>query len=323
MGSCPHCGGAGHTRSANLADGGGDADAQAIAELTEQARTAPPELAAMIRAARDQLRLERRGAGLVGARLARIYKVLVEAIRSHLARFPGDSVSERWLRAQINADWLGRALGQAGLNQLILDVERIQVDLAVAAKAAVEAGGAVAPGLDLAPVMRLAQMQSMELYWRRDVVQAVSDTIEQGLVGSMIGETLDEATARVARDLNKKVSKAKTDARTALSSFSRAVSSATGALIGAQFYRWGGPNDPLARGFCRALVGKVISREQMGRLDNAQGLPIETGAGGYNCRHAAQPISETIARAMDLPFATDEDIAAANAAARKERGGRR
>ena len=62
-------------------------------------------------------------------------------------------------------------------------------------------------------------------------------------------------------------------------------------------YLYDGPDDAKKRPFCRAVIGRVYTLEAIRRLDNGQGLPVETYRGGYNCRHRLSPITLEDARA--------------------------
>lgn len=63
--------------------------------------------------------------------------------------------------------------------------------------------------------------------------------------------------------------------------------------LGLDHYRYSGPDDAVTRPFCRRLVGRVLSRDEIDRLDNGQtgqGSVIVT-CGGYNCRHRWAAVS--------------------------------
>jgi hypothetical protein len=55
-------------------------------------------------------------------------------------------------------------------------------------------------------------------------------------------------------------------------------------------YLYDGPEDSKTRPFCDGVVGKVYTLAALRRLDNGQGLPVETHRGGYRCRHRLSPI---------------------------------
>ena len=55
----------------------------------------------------------------------------------------------------------------------------------------------------------------------------------------------------------------------------------------------------------------------MRRLNNRQGLSVQTAGGGYNCRHSWSPVTEGFIKAAQLDKANTNDISDANKGARK------
>jgi len=56
----------------------------------------------------------------------------------------------------------------------------------------------------------------------------------------------------------------------------------------------------------------VVTKDQMRKLDNGQGLGVLVYCGGYNCRHSWSPVSEGFIEAAKLPLATNANINQAN-----------
>ena len=75
----------------------------------------------------------------------------------------------------------------------------------------------------------------------------------------------------------------KTLAFTSIAQFNNGLTFQTAAITGTFLYS--GPIAASSRLFCREHVGKVFTLEQIGQMDNGQGLPVLTSCGGYNCRH--------------------------------------
>lgn len=50
-------------------------------------------------------------------------------------------------------------------------------------------------------------------------------------------------------------------------------------------FRYIGPDDKITRVFCREHLDKEYTAEEIGRLDNGQGLDVMAYGGGWNCRH--------------------------------------
>ena len=77
-------------------------------------------------------------------------------------------------------------------------------------------------------------------------------------------------------------------------------------------YLYTGPRDGITRPFCDALINKVVSKDQMDKLNNGQGLSVQSSGGGYNCRHSWSPVTSAFVDVAKLDRATAQDIADAN-----------
>lgn len=64
--------------------------------------------------------------------------------------------------------------------------------------------------------------------------------------------------------------------------------------LGLSWFRYSGPDDAVARPFCKARVGFVYSRDQIERMDNGQtgGAGALIACGGFRCRHRWAPVDE-------------------------------
>lgn len=121
-------------------------------------------------------------------------------------------------------------------------------------------------------------------------------------VGVNTGSSLEGVTADVARAIDTSFSRAKVAVETAIRGAVRMAliqqsenaSEATGVEM---LYLYDGPEDSKTRPFCDKHVGKVYSLAKIKALANDDGLPVETFAGGYNCRHRLSPISREDAEA--------------------------
>lgn len=304
-----------------LAAGEADGEERAVEELTRRARGASTsELAQILRGVRDQLKLERKGARRVADSLKRIIRGVLGWVRDTIERTPGATLIDRVSNASRTLANLADAIREAGLGDLMAEVEAIQAQITRQAWETAQAGGTVAPGNDVAALGALlttSHLKTLGRFWDRDVVQAIVENVTDGLESAITGETLDEAIGRIGRTLEVTEGRAKNLARTQMSSFSRSVTASLAAAIDADTFYYAGPQDGLTRDFCAHLAGYTITADQLRRLDNGQGLPVATSCGGYGCRHALTPILSAVAKAAGIPAATDEQIAAANAAAKR------
>lgn len=315
---CPCCGAPPH--------GAGDVlafqdpisrDAAAVADLTQQAREAGAELGAILRNVRDRLKAQQRVAKLTEKMLSRAYVEAVAALQELLARVPGP-VSERLARLNVSVTALEYLLDGAGLGRAEVEVGRALLDTLDLQRQALQVAGLPSERSINARAIQAALTDVRERFWQDKVRGPSARTMLDGLRSSVSGETLDEAIHRIRGRLDRSVAPAMTEARTAFATFDRAVSAQAAAEAGAELYLYSGPRDLITRPFCGVLTGMVLTRAQVAALDNGQTAlaPLYAG-GGYNCRHAFGGISAAMVRRLGLPRATDEDVATANARARR------
>lgn len=82
----------------------------------------------------------------------------------------------------------------------------------------------------------------------------------------------------------------KTELNTATASFFRTVTVRKSEDAGFTKFQYFGPVDSLTRPFCARYAGKVLTKDEIQKLDNGQTPnPLITG-GGYNCRHEWIPV---------------------------------
>ncbi len=82
----------------------------------------------------------------------------------------------------------------------------------------------------------------------------------------------------------------RTLAITALAQFDNGMMFEYAQQGGVQKFKYDGVLHPNTRAFCRAHLGKQYTLEQIRKMDNGQGLPVETSCGGYNCTHFWTPV---------------------------------
>lgn len=296
-----------------LAAGSGDDSAAdlAIADLTRQAKSAPPELARLLRLIRDRIALQEKAAGLVERGLRRTYRALVEALREALGGARGATVAARAQSLALNLATLGSLLVAAGLDDLQAEVAAAQEDLVGLATDTVEAGGLRREVS--ATAIRAAVSTFQQGFWDARIIQPSAERLFDGLRSSITGESLDDAVDRLAKSLEVSIPQAVTEARTRIAEFDRAVTAQSAAEAGAKHFIYLGPVDGITRPFCAELVGHVFTDEQIAQMDNGQVAtsPLFSG-GGFNCRHQFSPADPALVEALGWPMGTDAMVRRAN-----------
>lgn len=312
MHECPHC-------SATTARAGGVylLDEPTNEDLRQQVRDAHPELKPLVRSVRDRLQVQDSAAKELERGLAAAWRSVADALQVAMAQ-PA-------LRARI----LGSNLAQMRLLiEQIIDAAldgpqrallQRYADLTDIANVAAESAGGRRIGLDVRAFQAVVERQWLT-FWQDRVKAPAMAEIMDSLISATTMERLQDSTARIAQRLETTVPRAAAAARTQIATFDRVVAEEGAVRAGLDLRWYVGPDDGITRPFCRALVGKVLTIDQVAELDNEQtpGSPIMTG-GGYNCRHRFVAVSDAFVERRELPRATEDDIAAANAGARKGR----
>ncbi len=123
-----------------------------------------------------------------------------------------------------------------------------------------------------------------------DVRNVVLDAV---IAGKKIkpSEILPQAEGKTLANLE-------TEINTTLMAYQRVLHLEKAKKSGVDKFLYVGPLDSINRPFCKKLVGKIITREEIARLDNEQGLPVSIYCGGYNCRHHWRPVSDELAKEL-------------------------
>lgn len=149
------------------------------------------------------------------------------------------------------------------------------------------------------------------------VVNALKAEME---VATVIPRPLSGIAANVRSATGLAQSRALTLVNTALASVQRNVQARALTRLEAAgqevYVYYSGPQDGKTRKFCKPLVGKAISRSQMGKLSPGRGLNFMQNGGGWNCRHTLIPVTADWVETTDTKKASASDIAKANRGAK-------
>ena len=269
-----------------------------------------PGLRDQIRAVRQRLAIEDGSVDSVEAALRKAFADIVEALRDE-----SSSAVKRVILTASLAD-LERLLGdqlseaQRAMVRGMADLLATNQELA-AATAQVPAGtlGLRSSSLDL-----LVSTKDIEDFWRGKVIMPAASIIKESFVSAASGETLNTAIARTQDQLDTSVARAVTAVRTNLASFDRLAAEQSAVLVGLDIRVYLGPLDSLTRPFCRALINRAYTIDQVAELDNGQTGPGLWGGGGYNCRHRWVSVREPMLERMGIKRGSDADIERANLA---------
>jgi hypothetical protein len=141
--------------------------------------------------------------------------------------------------------------------------------------------------------------------------RSVNGTVQRALRQILDGGGEIGDVTRALRHTRIAAHQARTLSNTALAQYDNATTFQLAKQAGITKYKYHGP--PAQREFCQALLatGRYYTLEEIGRMDNGQGLPVWSSCGGYNCRHQwlAVPVRDAASEHWH-----NNDVAVANQA---------
>lgn len=193
-------------------------------------------------------------------------------------------------------DQIREVLREAGYDGLAQTATAAGFDRTLALVRASRAGAAAARFSTPFIVQRINALRVLateDLLAQGDVIaRALYRAVRDGVLGGTPSPVLLEA---LARTLDREVSEVRTLFDTATATFGRVMELQASTGEGDEIFLYAGPVDAKMRPFCAEHIGHVFTRRKAEQLDNGQGLPVMTHAGGWNCRHvwmALSPASE-------------------------------
>lgn len=141
---------------------------------------------------------------------------------------------------------------------------------------------------DLTPQARAAlnsyrQLKYTEINALRESLFARASAATRKAVAS--GQDAGELLIEIREILDEFPWRARALYESAIGEFSQVVTAIAAGASGARAYLYTGPIDGRIRPFCARLVGRVLTRAAIDRLDNGQLPNSFLTRGGYNCRH--------------------------------------
>jgi len=287
-----------------------DADKRAVDDLTKQAKGLSGDQAKLIRARRDQLRAEISAERSFERALSASRRELVTLLQ--MASVSNDPE----LLLSFNNDQLLDFILRGGMGLAVDEYIESQAKI----REAVERAFAVIEpdfSFNAMPQLEQIQTQAVTSVFEDVILPDTQSAIREALTSLSLEVPASIVTSELEERLKRSQGRQLTEVKTRISQYGRQLTAAAAAAAELDHYLYTGPLDGLTRPFCKALVGKVVTGEQMRKLNNGQGLNVMTSCGGYNCRHTWSPVSEGFIQAADLDEASTADINRANARAKR------
>ena len=289
-----------------------DADQRAIDDLTKQVKGARGPMASLIRARRDQLKIEVEAERGFTLALAKARKSLVELMT--MASVSADPT----LFMSFTDEQILDLILRGGLGLAVEDFVEATTRIRASVEKSLEA-----VGVDLSPQaipqLDLIQQQATTAVFEDVILPDFTKAIKTALRSMSLQIPTEIIKSDLELQLERATGRQLTDIKTQISEYGRSTTAIASAAAGLEHYLYTGPRDGITRPFCDVLINLVVDEKQMNKLNNNQGRPVRIACGGYNCRHSWSPITESFIEAAGLERATSGDIVAANAAAKRKR----
>ena len=288
-----------------------DADKEAIEDLTRQAKSQSGPLAALTRARRDQLKAEVKAEQAFAKALKQsaidISKVMEIAIKTARVEAIRNYTDEQLMQF-ILEEGLGLAV-----DEFIEQTDLIR-------QAAERGIMAIRKDVDFSSIasnMQAIQAMTAQTVFEDVILPPVKKSISRSLQDVILEVPPETIATNLQIQLESAMGRQLTEVKTQISSFGRSITAFTAEEVGLTHYLYTGPKDGITRPFCRQLIDLVVTKDQMRKLDNGQGLGVLVYCGGYNCRHSWSPVSQGFIEAANLKLATNADINKANSKAKR------
>ena len=287
-----------------------DADEKAIADLTKQAKSQTGVRATLTRARRDQLKAE------VSAE--RAFASSLRKARAKLLETVGAAVEASSPLTLLNLDdgQLLEFILQGGLGLAMDEFIEQQDAIRLAAEKAMKA---VQPDFgfnqissQLDTIQATAAQGVFDDVILPDFKRSINESLKDLLVDVPVNIVMSNLEQRLKRSEGRQL----TEVKTQISQYGRGITAVAAEAADMNLYLYTGPMDGITRPFCKELIDLVVSKSQMRRLNNSQGLSVLTSGGGYNCRHSWSPVTAGFVEAANLTRAKNTDIKQANSKAR-------
>jgi hypothetical protein len=302
MDHCPYCLNS-FNNMVHLAEAS-DADQQAIEDIRKQwINERNPQLKLLLKMRLDVLVKEVNSAKTFEEEMKKATNRLYRAIAEMVQQGQGQML------VAMSPDELKSFLISSGMGDALTYFERSQVDIVeLINKATI----AIDPEFRSAPpniIQAIAQQTSSQVF-DAQILPSLSSAIRNMATTAVIVGSSKPVLDQMRIAFEKSVGVGTTQARTKIAEFGRSINALNADEAGLENFIYVGPKDGITRPFCRKLVGKVLSKKQIIKLDNGQpssGPPLTAG-GGYNCRHSWAPVSKGFLKVNDLAVVSDSEI---------------
>jgi hypothetical protein len=289
-----------------------DADEKAIQDLQRQLKDQPKQLADITKAKIKELKAEKKTADQFGVVYSRSSKKLLKQLDELL------KLTDPAVLLDLQKDQLVDLILQGGFAESIEDFIEQQDKLLQSINDSLNVVDPTWKPLFIENEVNALKTLTVQNVFDDIVIPAVSKNVRDSLLSMVVDTPKDQAMSNLAQSLQRGAGTLTTEVRTKISQFGRSVNMIAADAVGMDLYLYTGPKDGITRNFCKAIINKVVSKDQLSKLNNNQGLSVRSSGGGYNCRHSWSPVTSNFVELANLELATSKDISDANTGAKKK-----
>lgn len=289
-----------------------DADEKAIQDLQRQLKDQPKQLADITKAKIKELKAEKKTADQFGVVYSRSSKKLLKQLDELL------KLTDPAVLLDLQKDQLVDLILQGGFAESIEDFIEQQDKLLQSINESLNVVDPTWKPLFIENEVNALKTLTVQNVFDDIVIPAVSKNVRDSLLSMVVDTPKDQAMSNLAQSLQRGAGTLTTEVRTKISQFGRSVNMIAADAVGMDLYLYTGPKDGITRNFCKAIINKVVSKDQLSKLNNNQGLSVRSSGGGYNCRHSWSPVTSNFVELANLELATSKDISDANTGAKKK-----
>mgnify|MGYP001565401785 CR=1 FL=1 len=138
----------------------------------------------------------------------------------------------------------------------------------------------------------------------RFLPEKLSSSISQIVYGGVLGTlSHNEIIDRVEQEIQIRFDQAVTLVEQYQHALRNTITISQAKESGIEHYLYAGVDDSLTRPFCKRMVDKIWTLEELDSLGDSdlrgrQPLPVSVHLGGFNCRHYLEPLDEETAQVM-------------------------
>ena len=288
-----------------------DADEKAIQDLQRQVKDQPKQLADITKAKIKELKAEKKTADQFGQVYSKSSKKLIKQLNDLLKQ------TDPAVLLNLQREQLIELVLEGGFADSIEDFIEQQDKLLQSINESLAVVDPTWTPLFIENEVDALKTLTVQNVFDDIVIPAVSKNVRDSLLSMVVDTPKDQAMSNLAQSLQRGAGSLQTEVRTKISQFGRSVNMIASDAVGIDLYLYTGPKDGITRNFCKALINKVLTKDQLNKLNNNQGLSVRSSCGGYNCRHSLSPVTSNFVELANLELAKSKDISNANSGAKK------